>query len=170
MTGAFNPVVIPRDGPGDGSLADWVIAASQVLDIQSCVQPGLISLGIPFLKFWDWREVRSADRMVWGHARLAVCSVTCTNILWLQRRRGLQGACLPGESDLQKFLLFMLEIQLLSGDVLAHGPVVCGEIHVILTEIMLFAHLPAVRGNPWGHPPPAHHLMCSEQHLLLHSK
>ena len=88
----------------------------------------------------------------------------------VQRRRGLQGACLPGESDLQKFLLFMLEIQLLSGDVLAHGPVVCGEIHVILTEIMLFAHLPAVRGNPWGHPPPAHHLMCSEQHLLLHSK
>ena len=114
--------------------------------------------------------MRSADSMVWGHARLAVCSVTCTNILWLQRRRGLQGACLPGESDLQKFLSFMLEIELLSGDVRAHGLVVCGEIRVFPAEIFLFAHLPAVRGNPWGHPPPAHYLMCLERHLLLHSK
>lgn len=81
--------------------------------------------------------MRSADSMVWGHARLAVCSVTCTNILWLQRRRGLQGACLPGESDLQKFLSFMLEIELLSGDVRAHGLVVCGEIRVFLTEILV---------------------------------
>jgi len=53
VTVAFNPVAIPRDGPGDGSLADGVIATSQVLDIQSCVHPDLISLGFPFLKFWD---------------------------------------------------------------------------------------------------------------------
>lgn len=53
VTVAFNPVAIPRDGPGDGSLADGVIAASHVLDIQSCVHPDLISLGFPFLKFWD---------------------------------------------------------------------------------------------------------------------
>ncbi|TWW12617.1 hypothetical protein E3A20_00850 [Planctomyces bekefii] len=116
VTGAFNPVAIPRDGPGDGSLADGVIATSRVLDIQSRVHPDLIFLGFPYLKFWDEREVRSADSMVWGHPRLAVCSVTCTNILWLQRRRGLQFACLPGESDLQKFPSFMLEIELLSGD------------------------------------------------------
>ncbi len=40
---AFNPVAIPRDGPGGGSLADGVIATSRLLDIQSRVHADLIA-------------------------------------------------------------------------------------------------------------------------------